>query len=129
MTGALNVTDSNCKTWPIASVKEPREREGILSLWRCFKVGFLWNTALCLPHKRLCGWKLSVRIEPEVIIVSPLIRSISKPSSRSVFACALPFVYSSWMLCRGRKAWCLPLMCISREQRGSAVTPHPSECL
>lgn len=57
------MTDSNCKTWPIASVKELQSREGILSLWRYFKVGFLWSTAIALLHERLCGWTLSVQIE------------------------------------------------------------------
>lgn len=87
VTGALNVTDSNCKTWPIASVKELQEREGILSLWRYFIVGFLQNIALFLLHKRLCGWTLSVQIEPEAIGISSLIQSVSKPSSRIVLAC------------------------------------------
>lgn len=64
----------------MASIKELQNLAGILSLLGYFKVNFLWNKALFLPHKRSLGRNLSVLREAEVIIVSsPLIHeSISQ---------------------------------------------------
>lgn len=65
----------------------------------------------------------------EVIRVSSLIQPINKARSRSIYACVLLFVYSSWMLCRGCKGGCLPWRCFSREQTGCVIVLYPSECL
>lgn len=94
MTSALKVTDSNCTIWPMASIKELKNLVGILSLLGYFKVNFLWNKALFLPHKRWCRRNLSVLIEPEVIIISfSLIHESISQILKNILAFFLLFLY------------------------------------
>lgn len=73
MTSALKVTETIIAQFgPWQALKSCRILRVFLSLWGYFKVNFLWNKALFLPH-RCVERNLSVLIEPEIIIASSLI--------------------------------------------------------